>query len=372
MPQAVLKACPECAREDETNHPTSWWRTRQQWPSAFVCTRHHRFLASFSPETRRSALASWYLPITNLFRQSVLLAESTFDLLARIDLWASSVTNTARRFDPSNLRYTYALQARERGWLSADGSLRFRKLRDSFGEQFSPLASEPTFHFISSIHEEHFGFLGALLRQSSGGHHPLKHILLMSFLFDIPTDFLATYDKVSQLWLVGGRQAIADELTLTYRQLRQLVSEGGRSVSSAAKMLDIPIPQAVRYMDAAGAKYQRRLRIVGTSKEAKLVNRLTCGESRQSIASNVGIGTSFIKDYLATRLELKQRWQTENFMHKRDEHRQQLLSTLAAHPELPIKKIRLIPGNGFQWLLNNDREWLQQQLPAIWRRPNSP
>ena len=250
--------------------------------------------------------------------------------------------------------------------------MRLRKLRDTFGEQFAPLVSEPTFHFVNSTHEDSFGFLGALLRQSSAGHHPLKHMLLMSFLFDTPADFLATYDKVSRLWLAGGKQAIANELTLTYRQLRQLVSEGGSSISSAAKTLDIPIPQAVRYMDAAGEKYQRRSRIVGTSKEAELVSRLNRGESRQSIAATLCIRTSFIKDYLATRPELKRSWQAANFMHERAKHRQQLLSTLATHPGLPIKKIRLVPGNGFQWLLNNDREWLQQQLPAIWRRPNAP
>lgn len=370
MPQAILKACPECLHEDEINQPTSWWRSRQQWPSAFVCTKHHRFLASFSPETRRSALASWHLPTTNLFRQSAQLPESTFDLLARIDHWAGAVTDATRRFDPGILRYTYVLQARERGWLSADGSLRFRKLRDTFVEQFSSLAGEPTFHFINGSREDGFGFLGALLRQSPSGHHPLKHMLLMSFLFDAPADFSVTYDKTSQLLASGGKQALADELALTYRQLRQLVSDREGSVSSAAKLLGISVSQAVKHLNATGANYQRRSRVVGTNKEAELVGRLNRGESRQLIASTLGIRTSFIKDYLATRPELKKRWQTENFKHEREKHRQQLLSTLAAHPGLPIKKIRLVPANGFQWLLNNDRVWLQQQLPAIWRRSN--
>ena len=164
---------------------------------------------------------------------------------------------------------------------------------------------------------------------------------------------------------------MADELKLTYRQLRQLVSEGGNSVSSAAKMLGIPIPQAIRHMTVAGGKYQRRSRIVGTSKEAELVSRLNSGESRQFIAATLCIRTSFIKDYLATRPELKRSWQAANFMFERDKHRKQLLSTLAAHPGLPIKKIRLVPGNGFQWLLNNDREWLREQLPAIWHRQDA-
>jgi hypothetical protein len=372
MPQAVLKACLECLHEDEISQPTSWWRSRQQWPSAFVCKKHHRFLASFSPETRRSALASWHLPTTSLFRQSAQLPESTFDLLARIDHWADAVTDETRRFDPSILRYTYVLQARERGWLSADSSMRLRKLRDTFGEQFAPLVSEPTFHFINGIHEDGSGFLGALLRQSPSGHHPLKHMLLMSFLFDAPADFLVTYDKTSHLLAAEGKQALAEELALTYRQLRQLVSDREGSVSSAAKLLGISVSQAVKHLNASGTNYQRRSRVVGTNKEVELVGRLSRGENRQLIASTLGIRTSFIKDYLATRLELKRSWQTANFMFERDKHRKQLLSTLAAHPGLPIKKIRLIPGNGFQWLLNNDREWLQQQLPAIWRRPNAP
>lgn len=372
MPQAVLKACPECLHEDEISQPTSWWRSRQQWPSAFVCTKHHRFLASFSPETRRSALASWHLPTTNLFRQSAQLPESTFDLLARIDHWAGAVTDVTRRFDSSILRYTYVLQARERGWLSANGSLRFRKLRDSFVKQFSSLGSEPTFHFINGSHEDGFGFLGALLRQSPSGHHPLKHMLLMSFLFDAPADFLATYDKTSMLLASGWKQALAEEVALTYRQLRQLVSDREGSVSSTAKLQGISVSQAVRHLHTTDTNHRRRSRVVGTNKEAELVDRLNRGDSRQLIAFTLGIRTSFIKDYLATRPKLKQRWQTESFTRERDKHRQQFLSTLAAHPGLPIKKISLIPGNGFRWLLNNDRAWLQQRLPAIWRRPNAP
>jgi len=38
------------------------------------------------------------------------------------------------------------------------------------------------------------------------------------------------------------------------------------------------------------------------------------------------------------------------------------------HPGLPIKTIRRLPKNGSQWLYNNDREWLQEVLPAIWKR----
>lgn len=92
------------------------------------------------------------------------------------------------------------------------------------------------------------------------------------------------------------------------------------------------------------------------------------GQNRSEIARVLSLRPAFIKDYLAQHPELKVQWETAHAAKETEKHRTQLLAVLNAHPGLPIKTIRRLPQNGFQWLYNNDREWLKEILPAIWKR----
>lgn len=93
------------------------------------------------------------------------------------------------------------------------------------------------------------------------------------------------------------------------------------------------------------------------------------GESRNEIASALGIRKSFIKDYLAERPELRRSWKQAHTANERARYRAHFLRILEEHSGIPIKRIRRIRGNGFEWLYRNDLEWLKIHLPGIWHRP---
>ena len=367
-----LKACPECMQQDLEEQPTSWWRTDHQWPSTFVCDIHQRPLSVFSIETRRSALADWYLPTPNSphsWREYRLTEPKVISLLLRLNKWAAKIClQDTLRFEEDLLRHTYLLQAKECGWLSPDGTVRLIQLRDAFFEEHKILLNEPVFSFIQDTQETNFGFLGLLLRQYPGQRHPLRHLLLMAFLFKRPEDFLNQYRKILALWEEGGRQAMDDQLHTTYRHLRSLVKEQEKSVTAAAAELGISSSQAARHLTANNINYKKRPRVVNTETEPRLIAMLEAGKNRGEIVQSLGIKRTFIKTYLSERPELRTVWEKANFEIRREAYRKKFLETLSAYPSLPIKRIRLIPGNGFQWLYNNDYKWLREQLPSIWKR----
>ena len=233
---------------------------------------------------------------------------------------------------------------------------------------YSGLDVIPSLEFIASAGGNSGGFVGAATRQSEGIPHPAKHLLLAMFLFDSWTRFAEANQYVSaalqedrETDLIGIRMESRDDLL----ELIKL----GRSVNAAAKIVGTPVSQAIRLLNQRGITYQRRPRIVGTKTETRLISLLSRGASRKEISGKLKVRPSFIKDYLAKHPSLKAQWQAASLSIERSKHRSQFLNALKENPGLPIKRIRRLQENGFQWLYNNDRGWLQEQLPAIWSRP---
>lgn len=366
-----LKLCPACTAEQQAQHGFTWWRASQQLPSSHVCDVHNEWLRTSLTSQSRGLMEDFYLPNAHQTQappdgEHQLLAHRR---LAKLREWGSYVQAQQNlRLTETSLRHSYLLKAKSRGWLAFDGSVRMQQLRDAFLAHYHVALKLFGDEFLGDLSGINAGFLAHLFRQFPSRRHPLKHLLLMNFLFETPEEFIATYEKVSVLRTDGGDEAVQTLLQDSASQLLRLVAEG-QSVSRAAAKVGVPATLASRHLDKLGIQRRdRRPRIIGTDKEKQLRELLHEGRSRKEIALAVGVRQAFIKDFLAVRPDLKEIWAEAYYRCQRDLRRQQLTAALQQHPDLRIKTIRRLPGNGFQWLYNNDRDWLQEVLPAIWKR----
>jgi len=371
--RSLLRFCPECTKEQLAAYAISWWRTEHLWPSIAICQKHGCLLVQTKDELLNRASADFHLVHeldTTCLGPGVVATTRQRQLLAGIATWTMALVNqTDNHLNETALRFTYLLQAKSRGWLALDGSLRLKALQDSFLSQCANLESIPAFNFVRSAGGVNGGFLGSLFRQHPGRRHPSKHIVLMNFLFGEPEEFFRTYATVDGAISMNGLQSAQKLLTDSSRKLINLIEEAGHSVSSAAGVLDIPADEALAHLNRRNDVVRpRRRHIVGTPRENQLREMLREGGTRAEIAETLSIRPAFIKDYLARHPELKAQWEAAFTAKETERHRAQLISVLNSHPGLPIKAIRRLPKNGFQWLYNNDREWLQKILPAIWKR----
>lgn len=103
----------------------------------------------------------------------------------------------------------------------------------------------------------------------------------------------------------------------------------------------------------------------GVGSENHLRILIQAGKEYAEISREMGIKKSFIRGYLANDKALRQFWHQRRQAKIRESHRKALLGLLEAHPGVPLKKIRLIPRNGFSWLARNDKDWLVQNLPML-------
>ncbi len=191
---------------------------------------------------------------------------------------------------------------------------------------------------------------------------------MMAYLFPTTEAFFARYKEVAEIYDRDGERRTIQKLTNLGKDLLRLVGEENISVNSAANKLGVPVTQATQLLKKFNTPYLRKPRIVGTGKEDILVQALRAGKRRAEICRELGLRNGFIKDYLADRPELRLKWELMHTARLKQEYRDRFLKVLAENPTLPIKAIRRLPGNGFQWLYNNDRGWLREILPAIWKR----
>lgn len=367
-----LRICPECSLGNQSIVPTSYWRMEHQWISVWLCLKHQIMLREFSPPIQRGILDEWYLPDNigqEQWKEAPTPNQGMFERLACLARWTTKLIKTADlQFEEKLLRHTYLLRAKTNNWIAMDGSLRFHALRDAFSESHRGLESWNGLGFLKDTDGTNGGFLGVLLRDYPGTRHPLKHILLMSFLFSDIDELACYYTEVKSISETDGLTGIRKRLTDTRALLREMVSNQGRSVNASSLALGISPGQAIKHLQKENIPYRLRPRVLTTEIEIKLTQRLKSGTDRVEIAAELGLRKAYIKDYLTQRPTLRREWEDKNLEQRKTRYRQHFLDVLREHPSMPMKTIRRIPGNGFNWLLRNDLAWLQSNLPGIWHR----
>lgn len=368
---APLKACPSCMRIDAETSRVAWWHAEHQWPTVMTCLEHGDYLMMATPEYHARLLKDWFLP-NDLqptdWHESIKLPESTLSKLRKLSEWSLEIANLCKSpFDGELLRLTYHLRAKAKGWTFMDGSLKFNQIRLAFRDQYTCLENLPGFSFIQNTTQDHGGFIGSTLRQFEGNKHPLKHMIMMDFLFGDFDIFITEYERVLAKSIELDRSELWSELTESRNQLKLLVSEAGYSVNAAAKQLGLPIGQALVFLRKEGVEYKRRPRVLNPNIEESLRQLCEAGEDREYIASKLGIKGSFVRDYLQKYSELCDAWHQAFQKRLLESHRSSFLQLRNDQPYLTAKQMKNIPGNGVQWLQRHDKDWLSKNLPSLWR-----
>jgi len=367
-----LKACPACTDEDRKTLTPSWWRMNHQWPTTYVCLKHHCQLQVMATRRGPRQLQDWYLPSDfreDQWEAKPVLGQEQVDRLTHIARWAEALLDRqGRHLDTELLRYIYLFQAKARGWMAMDGSLRFATLRAAFADAHGGLEALPRWEFLNDVDTVNGGFLGLLLRINPGRRHPLKHLLLMAFLFDDPAEFYAQYENSRSILEVEGADALRRRLTDKRVRLVEMVGREGKSVNESCRELGIPTTQGLRQLNKENVAYRRRPRILTPAIKRTLEDLLQAGADRDEITRQLGVRRAYIKDYLAGQPGLRAAWEQAIAAERTARYRAHFLQVLEDNPSVPLKRIRRITENGFEWLYRNDREWLAENLPGIWRR----
>ena len=371
-----LKACQDCIKDDLKKYSVSRWHLEHQWPSVWICRKHRKMLHVLKREFQSRDLRQWLLPEDIKDDEWLIPVISSRSMKSKL-LWIAELSAhiaslRGRHFGSQLLRYIYLLRSKERGWLFTDGSVKLALVRQAFLKYYRGMEEIPGFDIVLSAQAVHGGMLGLLMRQYDWRRHPVKHLLLMAFLFKSVSEFDAAYERVRETYAEGGTEALDEMIGEEWRyDLKRLVETEHRSLSSAARAIGIPLCVAMRVARQHGISYKRLLRVANTALEVRILEMIMAGQGRDEILRETGIKKTLLRDLMAREPELRDAWQKKDFERRRTVYRKKYLELIDLHRGVPIKKFRTVSGNGFSWLYRNDREWLVENLPnVLYRTPS--
>lgn len=365
-----LKACPQCMELDFRETGWAYWHLKHQFPGVWMCTTHQQPLLQSALKTNGVERFQWLLPrLSDLHSASTkplgIAACSVFLSLA--ELIEHLVQSGA--FKPLMLRdlhEVYREEFRARGWIAGAASLRIGQIATAFLNYCEPLRCVPEFASLAQDEEGMATQLGRLLRPSRSGTHPIRHLLLIHWLFGTAQRFdLAikskgahTQSSVPNTELPGF--PVNDPRMV---HLHRLIQEEGQSVRKAASLVGVDPQTALMWAAKAGIAISRRPQKLSTDVRAKAIRELRKGADKGQVASRAGVSIETITRLLLSDAKLHADWSQARSEKARTHARNLWLELLQSSGSLGVKWMRTMDPRTYAWLYRNDRAWLDAHKP---------
>lgn len=368
----LLKYCPECSDFQYQTKRFTWWRVRHQLPTSFICHEHHRALNFLIVPHNRSYAKGFYTPS---FRLDSFAMNQYFDdpyyrqQLIKISVLGDAIWRSSELQIPGEiLRWCYLYRVLVRGWIGPGGKVKLNEIRNALVLYYGELPKVFGEKYLQEMSNVNSSFYSQLISKTSSRQHPIKHVLLINFLFDHFEDFLETYNDVTKDWLQGGNKLCKAIVAKNHSMIARIKLNAGQSLEQVVSLLELPAQSVAKCAGKNDSNKRILPRIIGTEKEMIMREKLQQGLAFREIAHIAGLRPSYIKQYLVKRPCLKREWKNAHHTRQIKLHREQFLSALRTYPTASFNVIRRTPKSGFNWLIVHDKEWLQNSLPAIWRR----
>jgi len=369
-----LKACPTCMASDDASTGWAYWHLVHQYPGVWFCPNHgdqlheatikatgvNRFLWAL-PEPHR-LLSKWTESITC---QAALqkLSEMTLQILQR----------TA---EPGWLTGPFVVpvfreEVRRRGGLTLQGNLRTRVIASGFLEWCQRLRGPEELAALASTPKEAELQIGRLLTPWRTGTHPLRVLVMASWLFDDADSFVNAYQNLHGAKAAHStpeEQSIVlnasanTEQDCRKRQILNLV-KSGRSATAAAAEMGVTVGTAMAWLAQANIKVKRRSKSFKAEVRTALKKDLLKGESKAIAAAKHGVTVQSVTRFLLTEPGLHEKWQEVVFANTLQNARKTWLRDSTKYGHLGTKWIRAQNPSIYAWLYRNDRAWIQDNLP---------
>ncbi len=369
-----LKACPTCMAEDKDKFQVAYWHLLHQYPGVWVCPKHGCILLESTVKSSGVGRFLWHLPRLQQLRNVLSNAsppECSPPLiqklagLATITMAAAQLPSTFH-LDSGALLQAYQQRLDTIHLRNYHQRLKRYEIAQSFLAFARELRAVPELAALPDTLAEAQAQMDRLLRQPRTGTHPLRHLVLIHWLFGSWEAFWETYQ--SALITVPHHAQKAETLISTphceqsgnerHRTLLKLIRSQGYSLSRAATEVGIDTGTAMVWAAQAGIVVARRPKRLKPEIRSALIKDLRQGHGKKTVAERYGISVQTVTTTLRTEPELSKCWHDAQRANARAVARTRWEQACRDNPGLGIKAIRQMEPAAYAWLYRNDRTWL--------------
>lgn len=329
-----LRACRSCMSRDMASYGVSYWHLFHQYPGVVVCPEHSEVLCECVQNRRWYGRFTWTMPCTGTLRD---LDNGVITSLERKRLaqLASACRDLgsiglAKHFDPVVVAQLY------RKWLPTESAAQ------SLVTHIRPLRRFHPYGELPSTETAAASFISNMVRSPRRHIHPLKHLMMITWLFGEVSSFAVCHDVVC-----AQRKA------------------------PLALPASPPVPEVST--STANRKGHPRPKRLKPELRALLLSRLAEGTAKDDICREFQLTISTVNKLLRAERGVQASWEARRMALDQVDRRLRWAEIQLRFPSHSLTELRRECQSLYTWLHRNDREWLNaqaSQMPKPARNPN--
>lgn len=378
-----LKSCEVCMAEDRSTFGWAYWHLDHQYPGVWICQKHDRQLMESTLKATGVERFQWHLPAAEHFREwPVETRQALLDGKVALQSLSRQVTNLTasapdRSIDTSRLHEVYRAEFVRREWVTQGGSFRMPVIAVSFLDHVKHLRAVTELEALPTTADEAAIQLGRLLRPPRSGTHPLRHMVLINWLFGSAEAFwqaqasaLNPLIALSMAAFSSDQKSEGSNKDPRREQLIGLLTVQKQSARMAANVVGIDVGTAMSWAAQAGLSISRRPKKLVGELRRQTIAELQHGIDKAVVAANAEVSVVTITKLLLSEVGLHAAWRQAREHRARATAREVWGQLLQTHRGVGAKFLRMLEPASYAWLYRNDRAWLdshkpdQQALPA--------
>jgi len=331
-----LRACLDCLIDDRITYGMSYWHLSHQYPGVLICPKHGCLLRESTTNRQWSTQFKLAVPSEDELIEPAWppVSDEVKSVIVDLGNAARSLAEYGKhsKFDSSIVAQVYKTAVDSYGSERAQSSHEFSEFCAHF-RQFWPFFSLP------SSSQEAAAYMDEMLRRPRRHSHPLKHLILIQWLFGGFEEFINAY---------RNRLSKSDELVCN---------------SFPAAENDITDRREKDNLFVATGKPKPKKMF--TALKNLILAELQQGVESHNISTKFGVSISTINRLLRTNPRTKKVRSDVRFCELREKHCTIWQSTVRNNPDFGAKRIRSLLPNSYAWLYRNDRGWLAEQCSRL-------
>ncbi|WP_226683446.1 TnsD family transposase [Sutcliffiella horikoshii] len=371
-----LYYCEDCVKFETKMYGEAYWHRTHQLDGVLVCHIHKKFLIKSTVDLRKRTNKHSLFTLDNSIEinDSNRTAYSGDDFNHLLTVAEQSYALLEPRFTaltPEKLRVFYVSKLREMELLTLSGNIRWDKLIPSFTIYYGDNVLKEWKSNISIGAED--TWLHKVLRKPRGSCHPLRHILLISFLGETVESLLTKMNIGDYNPFGVGPWPCLNKGAEHYKEDKITTVKITRDSKSSQPVGTFRCSCGFSYSRKGPDIVPEDRHRIGRIKEFGDVWREKLKEINQSDlslrkkAELLGVDPKTVIN----------QWQKDTQINnhaeflscdKKQEYKQQWLKLINAG--LSISELRKNKSNLYMWLYRNDKEWLKEHSPQKIRRKN--